>query len=230
LLVAIPALLADVASAQVNVLRVTVIVQADAELFINGAKTSQTGMERHFVSPALDRGQKYTYEFRARWKVGGKDEERTHTLNFKPGDEVTLDFTVAPEKSLYERLGGEKALKAVIDDFVARAAADPKVNFARKGTAREWKATPENVAKLKAGLTRMLGAATGGPQKYTGRSMKDVHKGMAISDREFAALADDLKASLDKLKVPPKLQDELLALVAATGADIVEPGAPKPTK
>jgi hemoglobin len=126
------------------------------------------------------------------------------------------------EKSLYERLGGEAAIKAVVDYFVGRAAGDPKVNFTRKGTNAEWKATPENVAHLKQGLVDFVGMATGGPQKYTGHSMKDVHKGMQITQEEFNALAADLKATLDKFKVPAKEQGELLKAVAGTAPDIVE--------
>lgn len=125
-------------------------------------------------------------------------------------------------KVLYERLGGEAAIKAVVDDFVARAAANPKVNITRKGTANEWKATPENVAHLKKMLVELVGMVTGGPQKYTGKSMKDVHKGMKITQDEFNAAAGDLKATLDKFKVPAKEQAELLKIVGSTAPDIVE--------
>lgn len=128
----------------------------------------------------------------------------------------------ATEKSLYERLGGEVAIKAVIDDFVARAAADPKVNFTRKGTDKEWKPTPENVEHLKKELVDLVGMLSGGPQKYTGRTMKEVHAGMKISQAEFDALAGDLKATLDKFKVPAREQGELLKAVAGTAPDIVE--------
>lgn len=128
----------------------------------------------------------------------------------------------AKEKSLYERLGGEAAIKAVIDDFVGRAAGNPKVNFTRKGTPVEWKPTPENVDHLKKMLVELVGMVTGGPQKYSGKSMKDSHKGMMITQAEFDALAGDLKATLDKFKVPAKEQDELLKIVASTAGDIVE--------
>src|SRR5438552_1766351 len=37
------------------------------------------------------------------------------------------------KKSLYDRLGGEKGMTAIVDDFVARVMADPRVNFERKG-------------------------------------------------------------------------------------------------
>src|SRR4029453_16834081 len=107
---------------------------------------------------------------------------------------------------LYERLGGEPAISAVVDDFVARGASDPRVNFARAGTANEWKATPENVAKVKQGLLSFFSQATGGPKNYHGRDMKTAHRGMKITDAEFNALAEDLKASLQKFSVPEKEQ------------------------
>ena len=80
---------------------------------------------------------------------------------------------VPPEEkaTLYSRLGGEPAIKAVVDDFVGRAAANPKVNFARAGSPVEWKVTDESVAKLKKHLVQLVCAVTGGPQKYEGREM-----------------------------------------------------------
>jgi truncated hemoglobin YjbI len=131
------------------------------------------------------------------------------------------DIVMAPP-SLYTRLGGEAAVTAVIDDFVGRAAGNPAVNFTRKGTPAEWNATPENVAQLKKALIDLVGQLTGGPQKYAGRDMKAVHKGMMITDAEFNALAGDLTASLDKFKVAPADRDELIKIVASTRGDIVE--------
>ena len=129
--------------------------------------------------------------------------------------------TATAGKTLYERLGGEAAIAAVVDDFVARGAADPRVNFTRKGTGQEWPATPANVTRLKMLLVQFIASATGGPQKYTGRSMPETHKGMRITDAEFDALAGDLKASLEKFKVPDQEQAELLTIVGSTRSQIV---------
>ena len=122
---------------------------------------------------------------------------------------------------LYERLGGEPGIAAVVDDFVARSSANPAVNFTRKGTPKEWQATTENVDHLKRMLVFMICQAAGGPHKYKGRDMRSVHEGMRITDAEFDALAADLRASLDKFQVPPREQEELMAIVAGTRKDIV---------
>src|SRR5262245_59242151 len=68
------------------------------------------------------------------------------------------------KKSLYDRLGSEPAITKVVDDFVGRAASDPKVNFTRKGAPQEWRATDENLAHLKTKLVQFLASAAGGPQ------------------------------------------------------------------
>lgn len=128
----------------------------------------------------------------------------------------------ATQRSLYDRLGGEGAISAVVSDFVDHAAADPKINVTRKGEGREWLPTPENVALLKRRVTEFVCMATGGPQKYTGRDMKETHVGMNISGAEFDQAGGVLKASLDKFRVPKREQDELLAIVGTTRNDIVE--------
>jgi hemoglobin len=123
------------------------------------------------------------------------------------------------KKSLYDRIGGQAALTKVVDDFVARAAANPKVNFTRNGT---WNASDAAVKTLKMHLVNFLGSAFGGPQKYTGRSMKEAHKGMAITQAEFDALAADLKAVLEANKVPSAEINEIMKIAASTAPDIVE--------
>jgi hemoglobin len=147
---------------------------------------------------------------------------------FRAVSVVTLSLIIAAaasvaqaqaKKSLYDRIGGEKALTAVVDDFVARAAANPKVNFLRNGA---FAASSAFVSQLKGHLVAFLGQAFGGPQKYAGRSMKEAHKGMRITQAEFDALAGDLKATLEKHKVGKAEMDEIMKIAASTAGDIVE--------
>jgi hemoglobin len=135
--------------------------------------------------------------------------------------------TARQDKTLYERLGGEGAVAAVSGDFVDRALANPTLNLTRRGTPNEWQATPENITLLKQRVTQFVVKATGGPDRYAGKDMKTVHKGMRITDAEFDLAAQDLKAALDKFNVPRAEQDELFAIVGTTRTDIVEVPARK---
>ena len=115
-------------------------------------------------------------------------------------------------KSLYERLGGIDAIRAVVDDFVGNVAADKRINkfFAKT-----------DIARLKGNLVNQICQGTGGPCTYTGRSMKETHAGMGVRSRDFNALVGDLGKTLKKFKVPAREQRELVAILAPMKKDIV---------
>lgn len=120
--------------------------------------------------------------------------------------------------SLYQRLGGNAAITAVVSEFVDVFVKDPVLNA---NPAVQVRFRNANVAWLKGSLTRFLCQAAGGPEKYTGRDMKTVHAEMQIGEKDWAAIASDLVGVLNKFKVPAAEQEELLALVGTTKADIV---------
>jgi hemoglobin len=125
--------------------------------------------------------------------------------------------------SLWSRLGGEPAVKAVVHDFVTLAATDPQVDFTRGG---KYSLDAAGIANLEKLLVELISAVTGGPLKYEGRPIKTVHQGMAITDAQFNALAGDLAVVLKKYNVPKKETDELLAIVVSARKDVVEAGPP----
>ena len=133
--------------------------------------------------------------------------------------DMVRDAEGVAKKPLWDRLGGEKAVRAVVHDFVAAAAGDPKVNFLRDGA---FKLDAKGVERLEQLLVELVSATTGGPLKYTGRDMKTAHKGMKITGAEFGALAGHLVATLKKFKVPQAEIDELIGIIATTKDDIVE--------
>src|SRR5438094_455048 len=98
------------------------------------------------------------------------------------------------EKSLYERLGGKKAIVAVVDEFVGRVAADNRINSFFKATASD----PKRLASFKMKLVDQICEASGGPCKYKGKDMKSAHMGMGVSGSDFDALVQDLVGALDK--------------------------------
>jgi len=123
------------------------------------------------------------------------------------------------KRTLWERLGGGAAVKAVVHDFVAATAKNPKVNFSRDG---KFKLDDKAVANLEKLLVELISAATGGPLKYSGRDMKTVHAGMKITEAEFNAMAADLNDVMKKLKVGPPEIEELMRIIESTKKDIVE--------
>ena len=126
---------------------------------------------------------------------------------------IAADKGKMKEKSLYDRLGQKKAITAVVDQFVANVVADTRINafFAKA-----------NAVKLKKNLVDQICQASGGPCKYTGKSMKEAHKGMGISSADFNALVEDLVKALDKFKVGDKEKNDLLGALGPMKGDIVE--------
>jgi hemoglobin len=120
--------------------------------------------------------------------------------------------------SLYDRLGGGSAIGAVVDDFVARCGGDDRINkkFART-----------DIPRLKKMLVDQVSEATGGPASYSGRDMKETHRGMGVTAGEFDALVEDLVASLGHFEVPKAEQEELLGLLGPMRSDIVENESPQ---
>jgi hemoglobin len=122
------------------------------------------------------------------------------------------------QRSLFERLGGSEAIAAVVDDFVARCAADSRINgkFART-----------DIPRLKKMLVDQVTVAAGGPATYTGRDMKRTHDGMGVTGGEFEALVEDLVETLDRFSVPAAEQQELLSILGSLRGDIVEVESPE---
>src|SRR2546421_272149 len=100
------------------------------------------------------------------------------------------------ERSLYDRLGGKKAISAVVDEFVGRIAADTRINGFFAATASD----PARLAAFKGKLVDQICEASGGPCKYKGKDMKSAHMGMGVGGGDFNALVEDLVGALDKYK------------------------------
>lgn len=121
------------------------------------------------------------------------------------------------KKTLYERLGGIHSIAMVVDDFVERI----WVNEVLNENPKNKEAMGLSKAALKYHVTELVGQVTGGPQKYTGRAIKDTHAGLNISENEWNAMAADFQATLDKFNVPEAEQQELFEIVGSTKSDVV---------
>jgi hemoglobin len=134
--------------------------------------------------------------------------------------EGTKMSTPKSEASLYERLGGVYNIATVVDDFIDRIMADPRLNANSKVNAAHHRVPP---AGFKYMVTEMVCWATGGPQHYSGQSMADAHRHLEISSREWEAFMDDFGQTLDKFQVPAAERAELETIVQGTYDQIVVP-------
>jgi hemoglobin len=188
--------------------------------------TKATKKDDFFTSGSREADQRASQRMAKEQQLGGTVQgKETAKANEGAAAQAT------GKQTLFDRLGGQQGLTAIVDDFTVRVLADPRVNWERKGVKRgglftrdesvTWNPTPQNVATLKKHLVQFLSLATGGPAKYDGGEMKNVHAGMRVANPEFDAVIGDLKASLDKLRIPDKEQKELMAIVESTRPQIV---------
>ncbi len=122
------------------------------------------------------------------------------------------------QQSLYDRLGGLAPVSVVVSDFIdalvpdAVLNANPAIDAARKRVPAPY---------LKYHVTALVCQATGGPCQYQGRTMKEAHAHLNITEREWNRMVTIFKEILAKHNVPAKETEELLAIVSSTKADIV---------
>jgi hemoglobin len=119
-------------------------------------------------------------------------------------------------KTLYERLVGYDAIAAVVGDLLPRLRGDPQL-------AHYWQHRSEdNLKRSKQLLIDFLCSNAGGPLYYTGRDMKTSHRGMKISEPNWAAFLGHLDSTLAVLQVAQAERDDLVAFVQSTKMDMVE--------
>jgi len=79
-------------------------VPENAEVWIDGDKTTQTGTFREYVTPPLEPGQKFTYNVKARWLENGKEVVRDRRLDFYAGDRLMVNLMAPAKKAATQPL------------------------------------------------------------------------------------------------------------------------------
>jgi len=117
-----------------------------------------------------------------------------------------------PSPPLYERLGGEDMIAALIPAFYVRVLADPELGPFFKHTA---------IDKLHAMQREFFVMATGGPIEYTGRPLAHVHHGRGITKHHFARFTSHLVETLLDMGVTTEEADEVIERINTSVNDIV---------
>src|SRR3989338_6709157 len=129
-------------------------------------------------------------------------------------------FAQTQEESLYKRLGGVYNIAAVADDFVDRLFSDPLIMANKNIITAIGKITKPG---LKYQFTEWFCQLAGGPQKYNGRSIKESHQNLNITEAEWQSMMKDFLATLAKFNIKGSEQNELLVIVGSTKKDIIAP-------
>lgn len=114
--------------------------------------------------------------------------------------------------SVFDQIGGAAAVDAAVDIFYRRVLADPLISHFFDSIDMD-----RQIGKQKAFLTM----AFGGPNKYSGKDMREGHKHMKLTEAHFNAVAGHLQGTLEELKVPKPLIDQVLAIAASTKNDVL---------
>lgn len=104
-------------------------------------------------------------------------------------------------RSLYERLGATPGITRLASDLV-----DEHMKNERIAT----RFANSDLPRMKHLAATFFIGATGGPQNYEGKDMLAAHKGMNISAAEFMAVLDDALAAMNKNRIGPGEQAEVL--------------------
>lgn len=126
---------------------------------------------------------------------------------------LTLTGAAQAEPTLYEQIGGEPVLRKTVEEFMVIMEKDDRINFAFGNT---------DITKFKQLLFEQMCNITGGPCKYTGRTMKESHEKLAVNNVMFNALAEDVYIAFDRAGVPYRLQNKVMAIFAPMQRDIVK--------
>lgn len=112
----------------------------------------------------------------------------------------------------YEQFGGKPGIKAMVNSFIGYVLADHRISsyFART-----------DIPALKAALTDQFCQEEGGPCKYDGASMSQVHQSLGVTEGAFNALVADLIRGMDHRHIPLAAQNNLLSKLAPMESQIV---------
>lgn len=114
--------------------------------------------------------------------------------------------------SLYEKLGGEAAVNAAVDSFYEKVLADNRINEFFEGLDMA-----AQVMKQKSFLTYVFG----GPNNYSGKSMRDGHAHLGLNDEHFDAVVENLAATLKELNVSDEYIQEVANIAESVRNDVL---------
>ena len=127
---------------------------------------------------------------------------------------ATSAFAQTPpaDDATYQGLGGKPGIKKIVDTLVPLILADPRIKESFKDI---------DMKNLSMRLEEQFCALSGGPCTYQGKDMVEIHDGLNVTNAQFNALTEDLQIAMDKVGVPSRVQNKLVARLAPMQRGIV---------
>jgi len=129
-----------------------------------------------------------------------------------PHSDAPAQSAATTGDAFYKALGGTEGITKVVDAFFRRLNNDARINTLFRNVDHD---------DLRRLVIEQLCEATGGPCKYTGRSMEEAHSGLNLKNADFDAFVEDLKGGMSDCKVPYADQQKLIAMLAPMRKDVV---------
>ena len=116
------------------------------------------------------------------------------------------------DQNLFEDIGGMDAVRATVSLFYDKVITDDSVSH-------YFKNVDLGVQSQK--LVNFIAYALGAPLEYSGKSMKEAHQHMNITEDHFSIVASHLSTTLQELGVQADQIDQVREIVMSTKKDIV---------
>lgn len=115
--------------------------------------------------------------------------------------------------AMWRAFGGSAGVAGIIDDFVTRNTADPRISDIFRN---------QDLVRLRRVLNEQFCYILGGGCTYSGRTMRDAHKDMGVQQADMGALVENLQAAMRHARVPFAAQNRFLAKLAPMRRDVVQ--------
>lgn len=130
----------------------------------------------------------------------------------KPAPSNASAYPMVPAPGLYQAFGERSGIRSLMDDFVVRLKADPRIGEQFKET---------DLVHLASQLSDQLCQLSGGPCVYKGPDMREAHANLEVTRSHFNALVEVLQQSMAARGIPFGRQNQMLALLAAMHRDVI---------
>ncbi len=118
----------------------------------------------------------------------------------------------ASSDAMYQQVGGEPGLTAIVDDFYARLWADPSLDKYFEGI---------DGPQLKKHQRMFLTYVLGGPHVYQGAPLTGAHANLNITDEAFDTVAHHLLLTLEAADIERSLIKIILGFVEGARVQVV---------